>query len=47
MNQTYTLTLTRWHKVAERLARDYGESVSECRSTLMHTEISAYLGEEQ
>ncbi len=47
MKQTYTLTLTRWHKVAERLARDYGESVSECRSTLSQTVISAYLGEEQ
>jgi len=47
MKQTYTLTLTRWHKVAERLARDYGESVSESRSTLSQTVISAYLGEEQ
>ncbi len=47
MKQTYTLTLTRWHKVAERLARDYGESVSESRSTLTQTVISAYLGEEQ
>ena len=47
MKQTYTLTLTRWHKVAERLARDYGESISESRSTLSQTAISAYLGEEQ
>ena len=47
MKQTYTLTLTRWHKVAERLARDYGESVSDCRTTLSQTVISAYLGEEQ
>ena len=47
MKQTYTLTLTRWHKVAERLAREYGESVSESRSTLTQTAISAYLGEEQ
>ena len=47
MKQTYTLTLTRWHKVAERLARDFGESASECRSTLTQTVISAYLGEEQ
>ena len=47
MKQTYTLTLTRWHKVAERLARDYGESISESRSTLSQTVISAYLGEEQ
>ena len=47
MKQTYTLTLTRWHKVAERLARQYGESVSESRSTLTQTAISAYLGEEQ
>jgi hypothetical protein len=47
MKQTFTLTLTRWHKVAERLARDYGESVSECRSTLSQTVVSAYLGEEQ
>ena len=47
MKETYTLTLTRWHKVAERLARDYGESVSESRSTLTQTVVSAYLGEEQ
>jgi len=47
MKQTYTLTLTRWHKVAERLAREYGEAVSESRSTLTQTAISAYLGEEQ
>lgn len=47
MKHTYTLTLTRWHKVAERLARQYGESVSESRSTLTQTAISAYLGEEQ
>ena len=47
MKQTYTLTLTRWHKVVERLAREYGESVSESRSTLTQTAISAYLGEEQ
>ena len=47
MKQTYTLALTRWHKVAERLARDFGESASECRSTLTQTVISAYLGEEQ
>ena len=47
MKQTYTLTLTRWHKVAERLAREYGEAVSESRSTLTQTAISAYLGEDQ
>lgn len=47
MKKTYTLTLTRWHKVAERLARDYGESVSESRSALSQTVISSYLGEEQ
>ena len=47
MKQSYTLTLTRWHKVAERLARDYGEAVSETRTTLTQTSISAYLGEEQ
>ena len=47
MKQTYTLTLTRWHKVAERLARDYGESVSESRQTLTQTTVSAYLGDEQ
>jgi hypothetical protein len=47
MKQTYTLTLTRWHKVAERLARDYSESISQSRSTLSQTVISAYLGEEQ
>jgi hypothetical protein len=47
MKQTYTLNLTRWHKVAERLARDYGESVATSGSTLSQTVISSYLGEEQ
>lgn len=47
MKTNYTLTLTRWHKIAERLARDYGESVSEARAALTQTEVSAYLGEEQ
>ena len=45
--RTMAMELTRWHKVAERLARDYGESVSESRTTLTHTTVSAYLGEEQ
>lgn len=47
MTKTCTLTLTRWHKVAERLSREYTESVYAAKQTLCNTKVSSYLGAEQ
>ncbi len=47
MSKTCTLTLTRWHKVAERLSREYTESVYATKQTLNNTKVSSYLGAEQ
>jgi len=47
MNKTYTLSLSRWHKVAERLSRDYTETVFAVREGFNNTRISAHLGESQ
>lgn len=47
MSQLYCLSLSRWHKVAERLSRDYSETVAALRSTISSTHVSAYLGEDQ
>jgi hypothetical protein len=47
MSKTCTLTLTRWHKVAERLSREYTESVYTAKQTLSNTKVSSYLGAEQ
>ena len=47
MSKTCTLTLTRWHKVAERLSREYTESVYAVKQTLNNTKVSSYLGAEQ
>jgi hypothetical protein len=47
MSKTCTLTLTRWHKVAERLSREYTESVYAAKQTLSNTKVSSYLGAEQ
>ncbi len=47
MTKTCTLTLTRWHKVAERLSREYTESVYTAKQTLSNTKVSSYLGAEQ
>ena len=44
---SHTLTLSRWHKAAERLSREYTEAVYACRLTLNQTKVSAYLGETQ
>lgn len=43
----YTSTLSRWHKVAERLSREYTETVFSSRVTLNQFKVSAYLGESQ
>ena len=47
MNSSYTLTLTRWHKVAERLSREYTEAVYAVKQTLTQTRVSTYLGQDQ
>ena len=47
MNKSYTLSLSRWHKVAERLSREYTESVFAVREGFNNTRISAHLGESQ
>lgn len=47
MSKSCTLTLTRWHKVAERLSREYTESVYAAKQTLCNTKVSSYLGSEQ
>lgn len=43
----YTASLSRWHKVAERLSREYTEAVFSSRNTLNQFKVSAYLGESQ
>lgn len=44
MNKTYTLSLSRWHKVAERLSRTYTELTSGVRNTYNNTQINGFLG---
>jgi hypothetical protein len=43
----YTLPLTRWHKVAERLSRAYGELTQAAHRFLAETKVTGYLGEQQ
>ncbi|MDD2743323.1 MAG: hypothetical protein PHV02_13705 [Rhodocyclaceae bacterium] len=45
--KAYTLSLSRWHKVAERLSRTYTELTQNSRQTLINTQVSGYLGETQ
>jgi len=47
MEQTYTLSLSRWHKVAERLAREYTETIGAVRAAYSDTSVPAWLGESQ
>lgn len=47
MSKTCILSLTRWHKVAERLSREYTESVYAVKLTLTQTRVTSFLGEEQ
>jgi hypothetical protein len=44
MNKTYSMTLSRWHKVAERLSREYTESAYKAKQVLTQTRVSAYVG---
>ncbi len=45
--KSYTLSLSRWHKVAERLARSYAELTQLAKNTFNNTQISGYLGDAQ
>ena len=45
--KNYTLSLSRWHKVAERLSRAYLERTQSARSIFINTQVSGYLGETQ
>ena len=47
MTKACKLTLSRWHKVAERLSRDYTETVYKAKQALTQTRVSAYVGEGQ
>lgn len=47
MSNRYTLSLSRWHKVAERLSREYTETVYKAKQSLTQTRVSAYVGEGQ
>lgn len=47
MEKNFTLSLSRWHKVAERLAKNYTEQTSAAKNTLNNTTVGGYLGEAQ
>jgi hypothetical protein len=44
---SYTLSINRWHKVAERLSKAYTELSQSARNTYVNTQIAGYLGESQ
>lgn len=45
--QSYTYTLTRWHKVAERLTKEFNELSKSAKNGLTNTFVTEYLGEQQ
>ncbi len=47
MNKSYTLSLSRWHKIAERLAKNYSDLTNSARNILTNTQVGGYLGEGQ
>ena len=47
MGTEFTLSLTRWHKVAERLAAFYRETMQDVLRTIGQTTASKYYGDEQ
>jgi len=47
MEKNYKFSLSRWHKVAERLAKSYTELTTSARNTLGNTVVGGYLGEAQ
>ncbi len=44
---SHTLSISRWHKVAERLSRTYTELTQSVRNTYNNTQVGGYLGESQ
>jgi len=44
MNKSYTLSLSRWHKVAERLAKNYSDLTNSAKNILTNTQVGGYLG---
>lgn len=47
MNETFNLSLSRWHKVAERLSREYTETVHKVTQVFTQTSLATYVGESQ
>ncbi|MFZ4534956.1 hypothetical protein [Propionivibrio sp.] len=45
--KSHTLSLSRWHKVAERLSRSYTEITQAARNTFINTQVNGFLGEAQ
>ena len=45
--KNYTLSLSRWHKVAERLSRAYLGLTQSARNIFTNTQVSGFLGEAQ
>ena len=45
--QTYTLSLSRWHKVAERLTRAFTQLTEAAQAVLGGTKVTGYLGATQ
>lgn len=43
----HTLSLTRWHKVVDRLSRVLSEESNKIKKTFNSTKVTAYLGENQ
>jgi hypothetical protein len=43
----YTHTLTRWHKVAERLTKEFNDLSKSAKNGLSNTFVTEYLGEQQ
>lgn len=41
-DRPYTLSLSRWHKVAERLARSYTELTQAARNALTNTQVNGF-----
>jgi hypothetical protein len=47
MSKKHTLTLSHWHKVAERLSREFTETIFKTKRVFNHTSVDSYLGESQ
>lgn len=47
MSRTYTFSLSRWHKVAERLTKAYSELAVSLKEAFSKTEVLGFAGDEQ